>query len=140
MPDREKVIKGLEMCIKDIECTGCPYEGECFDENDDRQFGENMMRDALALLKEHVARVLTIDEALNLKKGDEIWIEYTGCHNKLFMLTISRVRRFGLTFFNHLPCPWEYYGKKPETEKDWSWRIWTDRPTNEQRMEMNWNG
>ena len=52
MPDLEKVIKGLEMCIKDIECTGCPYEGECFDAINDRQFGESMMTDALALLKE----------------------------------------------------------------------------------------
>ena len=50
--DREKVIKGLEMCIKDIECTGCPYESECFYTDDDRQFGESMMRDALFLLKE----------------------------------------------------------------------------------------
>lgn len=56
MTDLEKVIKGLEMCIKDIECTGCPYEGECFDENDDRQFGESMMRDALVLLKEQEAK------------------------------------------------------------------------------------
>lgn len=55
MTDRKKVIKGLEMCIKDIECTGCPYEEECFDVTDDRQFGESMMRDALTLLKEQEA-------------------------------------------------------------------------------------
>lgn len=94
--------------------------------------------DAIELLKEQDARVLSLSEALCLKKHDEIWLEYTGCHNKLFMLTISRVRRYGLTFFNHLPCPWEQYGKAPESETDWSWRVWTAKPTEEQRMAVKW--
>lgn len=64
MPDREKVIKGLEMCIKDIECTGCPYEGECFDAIDDRQFGESMMRDALALLKEQDEKIKSLERTI----------------------------------------------------------------------------
>ena len=51
MPDREKVIKALELCIADIECTDCPYEEECFS-MDCEQYAEPMMRDALALLKE----------------------------------------------------------------------------------------
>ena len=54
MTDREKVIKGLEMCIKDIECTGCPYENDCFAQ-DGNPFGTSMMRDALALIKEQEA-------------------------------------------------------------------------------------
>lgn len=51
MPDREKVIKGLECCIKaidDCECTdNCPYESQCW-------YGTiylDLMRDALELLK-----------------------------------------------------------------------------------------
>ena len=53
--DREKldkVIKGLTECIADLDCDDCPYEDECFDATDDRQYGESMMRDALELLKE----------------------------------------------------------------------------------------
>lgn len=50
MPDIEKVIKGLECCLKESDhlysnpCNGCPYEGqECID---------RMKADALNLLKE----------------------------------------------------------------------------------------
>ena len=54
MPDREKVIKGLERCIADDFCNGCPYEEHCFSdgEMDGEITAERMMRDALALLKE----------------------------------------------------------------------------------------
>ena len=51
--DREKVIKGLECCLKESDhlysnpCNGCPYDGqECID---------RMKADALALLKEQEA-------------------------------------------------------------------------------------
>lgn len=50
--DREKVIKGLEMCIADDFCNGCPYEEHCF--SDGKITAERMMRDALDLLKEAV--------------------------------------------------------------------------------------
>ena len=52
MPDREKVINGIEMCISSDECSvdKCPYyirpnneSGLCWD---------RLMKDALALLKE----------------------------------------------------------------------------------------
>ena len=49
--DREKVIKGLEYCIADEYCDDCPYTDDCF-EIDDKPYGEQLMRDALALLKE----------------------------------------------------------------------------------------
>ena len=48
----DKVIKGLTECIADLDCDDCPYENECFNADDDRQYGEQMMRDALELLKE----------------------------------------------------------------------------------------
>lgn len=45
MPDREKVIKGLEQCISaDKTCFGCPYEGTTCT--------ITLNADALALLKE----------------------------------------------------------------------------------------
>lgn len=52
MPDVEKVIKGLERCIADVGCDGCPYEDKCYSQDRCEQFSEPMMRDVLALLKE----------------------------------------------------------------------------------------
>ena len=53
MPDREKVIEGLERCTNHrfggIErCVGCPYEDEVITCRGD------MLEDALSLLKEYV--------------------------------------------------------------------------------------
>lgn len=51
MPDREKVIKGLECCGTNRSCIGRPYVGELFD----GCYGaciSYLNRDALELLKE----------------------------------------------------------------------------------------
>ena len=29
----EEIKRGLELCFGDIDCTGCPYEEECFDDD-----------------------------------------------------------------------------------------------------------
>ena len=50
MPDREKVIKGLECCVKTIGCKcadNCPYKSQCWDGT----MFLDMLRDALELLK-----------------------------------------------------------------------------------------
>ena len=52
MPDTEKVITGLEICIvSDIPCKECPYDHECYE-----GLGKNLMIDALSLLKEVTQR------------------------------------------------------------------------------------
>ena len=51
MPDREKVIKGLECCIGQCNYHGCPYKDPCENANGVR----SIMADALALLKEQEA-------------------------------------------------------------------------------------
>ena len=52
MPDREKVIKGLEICTtRPCYCTDCPYKKECCLDS------QNVMEDALSLLKEQDARI-----------------------------------------------------------------------------------
>lgn len=62
MPDREKVIKCLELCRKlTASCEGCPYENVPPVEN----CMLTMHDDALALLKEHDAvmpRVSSVDQ------------------------------------------------------------------------------
>ena len=49
MPDREKVIKGLEHCLKSV-CKGCPYDYVCSE--DDTLTSNTMIKDVLELLKE----------------------------------------------------------------------------------------
>ena len=61
MPDREKVIKGLECCTNsdmNMCLYNCPYHK---DHTDGCSGGIKMMRDALALLKEQETVVLCKD-------------------------------------------------------------------------------
>ena len=51
MPDREKIIKGLEChstSVWKMQCNDCPYTG-------DEMCAENLVNDALSLLKEQEA-------------------------------------------------------------------------------------
>ena len=50
MPDREKVINGLECCTKWDSCSACPYQTP--NEYDISECTEFLHKDALALLKE----------------------------------------------------------------------------------------
>ena len=54
MPDREKVIKGLEVCVDRVPgkytCNKCPYE------TDGNDCEINLTKDAAALLKEQEAK------------------------------------------------------------------------------------
>lgn len=74
--DREKVIKGLEICTADIPiengihkddmCQKCPYHNEkyayCFEK-------DKLMQDALALLKEQETKIRQLRLALDIVKG-----------------------------------------------------------------------
>lgn len=60
MPDREKVIKGLEVCIDrkpgKYTCNECPYE------IDGNNCEVNMSKDALALLKEQEEQIESLKQ------------------------------------------------------------------------------
>ena len=61
MPDREKVMKGLECCIDinaESSCRECPYY------NHERCDPDDVLRDALALLKEQEAQWIPVTERL----------------------------------------------------------------------------
>lgn len=65
MPDREKVIKGLECCIKrdpddQTRCGECPYESACLN---------RLKIDALELLKEQETEIRQLKLALDIAKG-----------------------------------------------------------------------
>ena len=54
MPDKEKVIKGLRVCISHDPCNDCPYAIQCYTK--DKYFREQMLKDALALLEDQEER------------------------------------------------------------------------------------
>ena len=62
MPDKGKVIKGLECCaaMSGDECSKCPYGDECVDT--DLLYGiPHLASDALALLKKQEERIETLE-------------------------------------------------------------------------------
>lgn len=60
MPDREKVIKGLEHCQRIGDCGDCPYQ-----EDLDPDVGCGMHADAIALLREQD----TVEHAIEVLKA-----------------------------------------------------------------------
>lgn len=139
MPDREKVIKGLECCVTmpDIypRCEECPYadaDGTCANMN-------GLHRDALALLKAQEPRVMTLEEVVT-RRGEPVWFEsksgrtyngYVLVYDVQEGLGITGVR-VGITQPGHTTI-WpskDIYGVK--------WRCWTSRPTDEQREATPW--
>ena len=120
MTDREKVINGLEQFIADFK----PY---CGNEADWQR-----VYDALALLKEQEPRVLALEE---IHRGMAVWLEDVDKAD--VMLAIGGSSAGAAKCFI--------------TEKDMSitpkdaeygirWRAWTQKPTDEQREKVKWDG
>lgn len=62
--DRKKVIKGLEVCTtRPCFCTDCPYKANCILDS------QEVMEDALSLLKEQEAEIRQLKLALEISKG-----------------------------------------------------------------------
>ena len=139
MPNREKVMRAMEYCTAEIwecdendECRSdvCPYV-KCTD------CKEQMIRDALALLKEQEARVMKMEE---IRSGavEVAWIEDADKPDVIpgiwFRLSnegedeaVDIHIRDGF-----IGARLAVYGKL--------WRCWTSRPTPEQMRETPWEG
>lgn len=119
MPDREKVIKGLECCsaMSGDECRRCPYSSDCRDEI--LPVGMvHLANDALELLKEQEPRVLTLEEA---RTYEVVWPEDKG-EGELHPLIVQ----------NNMNDSKHYkYGIH--------WRVWSAKPTDEQRKAVKWD-
>lgn len=110
MAELEKVIKGLECCLVGPLCSQCPYENVC-------DSLEVIANDALKLLKERLPRVLSLEEANTF---EVVWFEDRGT-NTVFPCLVK----------NDLNDSKLYkYGIK--------WRVWSVRPTEEQRAATPW--
>ena len=139
MTEREKVIKGLECCIKrnpddKMRCNECPYEGACLN---------RLKADALVLLKAQEPMVIT-PETMDAMSRRPVWLEtkngrvyngYVLVYEVQYGMGISGVtdKRLGLA--------------DPSGRMHWlkmcdygvTWRCWTSRPTDEQRRAEPWN-
>ena len=143
MADREKLIRGLELCaydpdpgqeLKEIRsCPECPYyRAGC---------SPQLIRDALALLREQEPRVMTLGD-IRRDHDRVLWIEcddsktqsigqYCGqvCwHDR----HIGKWERFVIIGFanDYLHRETEMYGK--------TWRCWSAKPTPEQMRDTKW--
>ena len=124
---REKVIKGLECHMAILACNKCPYYcGDTCSGIDD------VVYDALALLKAQEARVMTLDEvrrhdgAVFLARDDGTGDWAICCDEASDTLTFVHGSRRG-----HIASyKKDAYGPR--------WRCWTSRPTDAQREATAW--
>ena len=114
IPDREKVIRGLECCYNN-NCGACPYSAI-------KKCQHKLHSDALALLREQEARVMTWDELMMCANGDPAFIEASdrsGCWVLIYP---------------------SYMGMNDKNGYGVRWRYWTSRPTPEQMRDTKWEG
>ena len=77
MSEREKAVKGLEVCLKNIDqqdCPNdCPYLSDC-SKHENRVIFQPLMRDALSLLKEQEEQIKNRDESLEKARAEIKWL------------------------------------------------------------------
>ena len=144
----EKAMKGLECCLQGAWelCKECPYHelypNICIVERD---------QDALEVLKERVARVLTLEEMKSLSTANDdalfdsdmtfVWLEAAADG----YINITRpTYSFNPEWGNEDDSFYVYYigtdvgDRLRSCDYDKTWRCWTARPTDEQREKMPW--
>ena len=73
--DREKVIKGFELCnTPGMNCKYCPYNSLPDNEN----CSDTLVRDVLALLKEQDDKIRQLRLALQIMNGNGIRVDTKG--------------------------------------------------------------
>ena len=125
MVDREKVISGLELCLEGLSDI-CPYKdsdapGGCRDE---------LMHDALVLLKAQEPRVMTLEYFDNSPDKDSkgclvAWVEY-------------RRDEEWAEYWEDTCDEWSVI-RRDDFYSGESYRFWTSRPSDEQREAIPWN-
>lgn len=120
---REEAIKLLEHCLTMDDCDNCPQinDGNCF---------ESRIKMMLDLLKPHVLTLAEADDA------DVCWYEVKSVDR----MPPCRVRWFDgcneVTVYRFIANP-EYPLEEEYCE---TWRLWSARPSREQREETAWLG
>ena len=143
MPDREKVMNSLELCIQfnsSWNCRDrCPYYGEtecnCYTQT-------QIMKDALELLKAPEPKLLTLDELRDVPSGTVLWCDMVSSGR---MPPIYPVCYEGIKTETYPDNSGEFevveYTDGMDDVKDYGifYRLWTARPTEEQRKGVKWD-
>lgn len=146
MTKREKVIRGLGACkpisLFGRDCENCPYYDE--EDADDLPFGvcniQDMLNDALELLKEQEPRVMTWNEILRSSEIESppVWLEDNDKIHVVPALVIGSLltlQNGAITFIlrgKRIGANKSDYGTR--------WRAWTSRPSPEQMRDTPWEG
>jgi len=142
--DREKVIKGLNICVpetkddSELECSDCPY-GDVCNPNDIVGITLPLIFDIRELLKEQEPKVLTVDQ-LEDALDTVVWLETPVSENLAdgYSLIMAYSHKYGYMIFD------SPFGDNPSQDKleyseyGKSWRCWDKRPTDEQRQAVKW--
>jgi hypothetical protein len=137
MPDREKVIRGLEWCIK-LDGNGCSLE--CPYLAGKSPCPNAMLRDALALLKEQEARVLEYSE---IEKHPLVWLEDNDKENVIPALFLQ-YNGWNAEFLRQAPDEYVSSLVRSATvyavEKAYGmmWRAWSTQPDEQVRRDTPW--
>lgn len=133
---REKVIRGLECHFTKgfVACKDCPYyPDELIYEDDDDMEGticeEKLAADALVLLKEQEARVMTKEEVLATPEGVVVWMEENSESGTYIQPIVSTGNGCLGNFYIGVGA----YGVEMRER-----RFWTSRPSPEQMRDTPW--
>ena len=111
-------------------CTGCPYKANCTLDS------QELMEDALALLKEQEPRVLDWDE---IKNYSVVYGEFKG-FKKIYPLIISLDDKGRtLSWSPYINTSDEFLLLVDSEEDRKNTRCWNKEPTEEQRQTVKWN-
>ena len=131
MIDRDKVIKGLEHCAEDG-CKGCPYNEDC--EMEDGFTA--LARDAMELLKaQEEPHVLSREDILAEITPDVIWAEFKG--DTMLTPGVWQITNYEMADGSVIDDLAEEV--RNTVNYGVHWRVWTARPTEEQRRETPWD-
>ena len=137
--ENDLVIKGLECCTheKKPNCADCYQQGPGFGFT----CQENLMRDALELLKAQQPRVMTLEEIWDRGDDEPLFLEYTLPTKSVLRPAIFQPDNSdegggdGYMCVVSAWCASGFYNRK---EYGKTWRCWTARPTDEQREATPW--
>lgn len=141
MPDREKVIKGLECCacMNGSACRECPYSSECIAGEATYQTGTaHLAADALELLKEQEPRVLTLEEVVDHYSLPPIFVDDFNAQENY----LKDIKPLYFDFLDN-DNPWAVHWRDYDSASEYiykrkssygkKWMCWTEKPTEEQR-------
>ena len=131
MADIEKVIRSIKGCVNDGSyCNKCDYDGCVFTHG---SCEKDLLADALELLKEHEARVMTLED-VKAFGWDYCYLEEERLPGKEYRGICGDYALTCITW----PCVASMRIQYGDNSYGKKWRCWTAKPTDEQRMAVKW--